>query len=166
MSTNKTIILQHNEHLSTLVDTINSLPDKIDLSNDTVTPATLVEGITAHDASGTAIVGTMTPNVSYNTCTVTLGRKAVYMSKAYMTIYTSENSINTLLVEDISLDTTIENVVCGSMIALVTSSAIIPTYAVSGGAEFIYNNYDHTFWLFSIPQNPTGNVSIVVRDDD
>ena len=32
----------------------------VDLSSDTVTPATLMQGYTAHDASGTAIVGTAT----------------------------------------------------------------------------------------------------------
>lgn len=32
---------------------------KFDLSNDTVTPETLLKGVTAHDASGELIVGTM-----------------------------------------------------------------------------------------------------------
>ena len=31
----------------------------IDLTNDTVTPETLLEGVTAHDASGELIVGKM-----------------------------------------------------------------------------------------------------------
>lgn len=31
----------------------------IDLSNDTVTPETLLEGYTAHDAKGNVIVGTL-----------------------------------------------------------------------------------------------------------
>lgn len=31
----------------------------IDLTNDTVTPQTLADGVTAHDASGNEIVGTM-----------------------------------------------------------------------------------------------------------
>ena len=31
----------------------------IDLTSDTVTPETLLEGVTAHDASGAVIVGTL-----------------------------------------------------------------------------------------------------------
>lgn len=32
----------------------------VDLTSDTVTPETLAEGVTAHDASGSIITGTMT----------------------------------------------------------------------------------------------------------
>ncbi len=35
----------------------------IDLTADTVTPATLMQGYTAHDASGAAIVGTATGGI-------------------------------------------------------------------------------------------------------
>lgn len=45
----------------------------IDLTNDTVTPETLAEGVTAHDKSGAVIVGTMTSGggeVNMNNCTV------------------------------------------------------------------------------------------------
>lgn len=34
----------------------------IDLTEDSVTPETLAEGVTAHDASGKIIVGTMIPS--------------------------------------------------------------------------------------------------------
>lgn len=37
----------------------------IDLTGDTVTPATLLEGITAHDASGNQITGTMSKADGY-----------------------------------------------------------------------------------------------------
>lgn len=46
----------------------------IDLSADTVTADTLAEGVTAHDASGAVITGTMTPGgggvVNMNNCTI------------------------------------------------------------------------------------------------
>lgn len=41
------------------VNTENGLEPLIDLTNDTVTPETLAAGVTAHDASGEVIVGTM-----------------------------------------------------------------------------------------------------------
>ena len=36
---------------------------KLDLRSDTVTPSTLMQGYTAHDASGAAIVGTATGGI-------------------------------------------------------------------------------------------------------
>ena len=38
-------------------NTVNGAETLIDLTEDTVTPATLAEGVTAHDASGNVIVG-------------------------------------------------------------------------------------------------------------
>ena len=44
----------------------------IDLTNDTVTASTLLEGITAHDRSGTLITGTLpTPSLQTKTKTYT-----------------------------------------------------------------------------------------------
>lgn len=42
-----------------VINTENGAETILDLTNDTVTPATLAEGVTAHDASGNVIVGTM-----------------------------------------------------------------------------------------------------------
>lgn len=39
---------------------------KLDISNDTVTPSTLLQGYTAHDNSGTAINGTVTFSAIYS----------------------------------------------------------------------------------------------------
>jgi hypothetical protein len=41
-----------------VVNTENGSETLIDLTKDSVTPSDLVEGVTAHDASGTPIVGT------------------------------------------------------------------------------------------------------------
>lgn len=100
------------------------------------------------------------------TCTVTLGRSVVFLHSACLTTYTAESGMSALSIENISSDTIIEHVVCGSMIAIYTSRALIPAYAVTGGAELIYNDYNHLVWYFSVPKNPTGSVSITVRDDD
>ena len=53
---NMTIIETPDSHGGTVLE----ITGGIDLSNDTVTAATLLQGYTAHDASGTAIVGTAT----------------------------------------------------------------------------------------------------------
>ena len=49
----------------------------IDLTSDSVTPQTMDEGVTAHDASGKKVVGTRsTSNVLYIEQTLTEGQKA------------------------------------------------------------------------------------------
>lgn len=46
-----------------VMNTENGSETLIDLTGDTVTPATLAKGVTAHDASGTVIVGTMNADI-------------------------------------------------------------------------------------------------------
>ena len=55
-----TIEFDHNTGFKDAVDAIPSGGGGPDLSNDTVTAATLLVGETAHDSSGTAITGTLT----------------------------------------------------------------------------------------------------------
>lgn len=58
-------------------NTVNGEEVLMDLTSDTVTPATLAEGTTAHDASGEMITGTMpTDNVRYGSQSLTEAQKA------------------------------------------------------------------------------------------
>lgn len=58
-------------------NTENGAEVLIDLTNDSVTPETLAEGATAHDASGNTITGTLpTDNVRYGKQTLTEAQKA------------------------------------------------------------------------------------------
>ncbi len=59
------------------INTENGTQTLIDLTGDSVTPETLAEGVTAHDASGEVITGTMpTDVVRYGTQTLTETQKA------------------------------------------------------------------------------------------
>lgn len=49
-----------NQHINKVVLGSETL---LDLTSDTVTPSTLMQGYTAHDASGAAIVGTATGGI-------------------------------------------------------------------------------------------------------
>lgn len=60
-----------------VMNTENGAETLIDLTADSVTPETLAAGVTAHDASGEAITGTMpTTNVLYTAQTLTEEQKA------------------------------------------------------------------------------------------
>jgi hypothetical protein len=73
-------------------NTENGPETLIDLTSDTVTPETLAEGATAHDASGRTVTGTMaTTSVLYTAQTLTDAQKEQArnnigtVSTAYMT---------------------------------------------------------------------------------
>lgn len=104
------------------------------------------------------------------TCTVTVNINGLSGRHYFTTIFTEENGMSPGTNEIIGLTkpTIIENVVCGSGVFLITSRPILAGHSVAGGASLI--KYDDTNssakWLFSIPQKPTGEVVITVREDD
>ncbi len=55
-------------------DDVTIVDTTVDLTNDTVTSETLVQGYTAHDASGTAITGTYTTPTLYTVSTTVYGQ--------------------------------------------------------------------------------------------
>lgn len=63
--TNKGGTVTQGDGLEDFPNDIASIPSGVDTSNDTVTPETLAEGVTAHDASGAQITGTMENYVYY-----------------------------------------------------------------------------------------------------
>lgn len=62
---NKGVTLAQGAGFTDFPQAIDSIPIGVDTSNDTVTPETLAEGVTAHDASGAQITGTMENFVYY-----------------------------------------------------------------------------------------------------
>lgn len=105
----------------------------IDLTNDTVTPETLAEGVTAHDASGELITGTMTTgggSENVETCTVeVLCSKGIhlcsyleYVDGAYKLV-TIPNASPLAGGTGVMTETTeliCENVVCGTSFHVAT----------------------------------------------
>ncbi len=62
---NKGVTLEEGAGFTDFPEAIEDIPSGVDTSNDTVTPETLAEGVTAHDKSGAPIVGTMVSKVVY-----------------------------------------------------------------------------------------------------
>lgn len=77
-----------------VMNTANGAETLIDLTADTVTPSTLAEGVTAHDASGEVITGTMpTTNVLYTVQTLTEEQKAQARANIGVTVPTKTSEL-------------------------------------------------------------------------
>lgn len=103
---------------------------------------------------------------SIATCDVTVTQSGLPIRNYYTTAFTESEGIF-LLTNDVHGPNTpfvLQNVVCGSTITLYTYPPIIFGYAVTGGAVLI--NQTSEWCVFSIPQQPTGEVIITVREDD
>ena len=168
MSTNKTTILEHNERLSTLVEAVDNLPDaprgELTITENGTYDVKVYESVAVNVAGSGG--GGSGGSTEIDTCIVTVGRRTLAMLEACFTTYTPQAGITTTKTGAISQDTYITNVVCGSLVVLVTGIPVIPGYTVTGGAELIGNGHMNTTWIFKIPNNPTEAVSIIVRDDD
>jgi surface protein len=78
--TDKGVTLEEGAGFTDFPSAIEDIPTGVDTSNDTVTPATLADGVTAHNAAGEQIEGTMQGGLEMNV-KFTAGNKAI---PAYM----------------------------------------------------------------------------------
>ena len=136
---------------------INRIKNEVDMQTDLITELDMAVDALPEAGSGGETV---------ETCTVTIGSRGIPSMRAYLITYTLEDGINILSMNQVISDTVIEHVVCNSIIAFRINSPIVPGYTVSGGAKCINTSGDSTLQIFSIPQSPTENVSIIIRDDD
>lgn len=103
---------------------------------------------------------------SVNTCSVTLKGSSLPIQNYYTTCYTDVSGIHCQNREDYStFSIVLQDVVCGSFITVKTTFPIIPGHSETGGAQFV-NFINNGIWVFSIPQTPSGDIVITVREDD
>lgn len=74
--TDKGVTLEEGAGFTDFPQAIEDIPTGVDTSNDTVTPATLAEGATAHNAAGEQITGTMQGGLEMNV-KFTAGNKTI-----------------------------------------------------------------------------------------
>lgn len=104
---------------------------------------------------------------SVNTCTVTLKSVSLTIQKCYSTHFTDTTGVY-YQAETNNLSVTrhtLYNVVCGSLITVRTIKPTMAGHSTTGGAELV-NIENNVMWVFSIPQTPSGEITITMRDDD
>lgn len=144
----------------------------IDLTEDTVTPQTLAEGITAHNAAGEVITGVMSTTSggsggNVDTCTITFedisgGDCAISFITAL--VYENGNyNIYTYFLSNEFLNTmTVPNVVCGSAISLGSNLYSLPPYVEIDGSAVLQSigsmsRVATNLYLFSFTAPQTAN---------
>lgn len=156
--------------LQDLLDKVNALPEAENLDTEISTQSTLLSEQDAKIAELAQVLagkaGGGSGGTPIETCTVTVNMVSLPARQYLATIFTEENGISSKTNEMTGLNnpTIVENVVCGSSFYLLTLQPILAGYSVSGGASLIKRNTNN--WFFSIPQKPTGEVVITVREDD
>lgn len=104
-------------------------------------------------------------NENVATCTVTLNGSGITINQVFSTHFTSVHGVHFQASEILSTrNHVLSNVVSGSYIVIRTIWPVLSDYEVTGGAEYIAR-YD-TLWFFSIPQMPSGDIVITVKDLD
>lgn len=102
---------------------------------------------------------------SVETCTVTVIASVLRINGCISTNFNEENGVHCQDCGTLSTGSyIISDVVCGSCIVIQTPYPIIPGYSVQGGAQFLKQHAN--LWVFSVPQSPTGEIIITIRDDD
>lgn len=141
---------------------LNVMENHVDEANlDVATEADLIEQI-ASALEGKA-GGSDGGNIE--TCTVILKHNGLPIFSYYATAFTETDGVFPLTkLSGPSNPTTLSNIVCGSVITLSTANPILFGYSVTNGAELI--DRKNSICIFSIPQQPNGDVTITVREDD
>lgn len=104
---------------------------------------------------------------SYNTCNVIVRQSSLPINYLFTTTFNKDIGLLSFSSrENITNPVVLSNVVCGTIVILQTALGVLPAHSVTGGAELIKFDSYHGVWLFYIPQNSTGDITITVRDDD
>ena len=127
LQTNNTELNQNNTELVDVLEKLNE--GLVDLSGDTVTAEKMIDGITAHQANGIAVIGTIPNNGDVN---------SAIQSGMLKTGYTSGGAIANLIAENIKKGVTIAGVT-GSL----TPEKLFDSGTVKGSGK--------TYW--TIPHN-------------
>lgn len=104
---------------------------------------------------------------SVETCAVTITSNDWRpIHGAYSTHYTDQDGLHPQKMERMS-NTLVElqDVMCGSNITLQTTQFYVPAYDATDGVELL-GNYNGQIFVFSLPQNPTGDITITLIEND
>lgn len=104
---------------------------------------------------------------SVETCTVTITSSDWRpIQSVYSTHYTAQDGLHPQKKEWLG-NTVVElqDVMCGSNITLQTTQFYVPAYDMTDGVEPLWNHNGEIF-VFSLPQNPTGDIAITLIEND
>jgi hypothetical protein len=137
----------------------NTIDNEVDEQSDLIEQImTVVDNLPEAGSGG--------EGTNIRTCTVLIQSTNILIRCYSSTNYTNDAGIHVEHNHDLSgYSYTINDVVCGSILTLHTTNPLIPGGSATGGAirlDFAYGGA----WMFSIPQEPTGDIVITVRDDD
>lgn len=196
LQSNNTALSSNNLDLQSLIDQANALPDAggvelPELANEG-SAADLLSGKQLIDQEGEVITGTFSidnelnsqDNLisqiqtalqgkasggsggdSINTCTVTLRANGLSIMGYSATAFTESDGVFPLVdIATSGSEFILSNIVCGSVITLRTNQPVIFGYSTTNGAEFVTQN--GILCAFFIPQQPSGDIVITVREDD
>jgi arabinogalactan endo-1,4-beta-galactosidase len=101
------------------------------------------------------------------TCAVTIESRGWQpIQSVYSTHYTVQDGLHAQKKEWLG-GTLVElqDVMCGSLVVLQTAQFYAPAYDMTDGVELIWN-YNGQIFVFSLPQNPTGDITITLIEND
>lgn len=137
----------------------------VTVAGDTnLVPENIMSGVSIFGVEGSHSGGS---GRAIETCTVTLKASNMEMRKFFTTIFDqNSNRLSHFSQLNVPNPYVISNVVCGTILVLEASRPVLTGYSVTGGAELIYDSSYTGWWIFYIPQYPSGDITITVRDDN
>lgn len=160
----KTIIPTASEQTVTADSGYDGL-NKVTVNGDeNLVSENIAEGVSIFGVEGSHSGGS---GSAIETCTVTLKASNMGMHMFFTTIFDqNSNRLSHFSQLNVPNPYVISNVVCGTILVLKADIPVLMGYSVTGGAELISDSSYTGWWIFYIPQYPSGDITITVRDDD
>lgn len=146
------------EKLTAVAENVQRAREEVDTQADLIAQIAQAANNLPDAGSGGGSVGT---------CAVTITSSDWRpIQSVYSTHYTAQDGLHPQKKEGLgSTLVELQDAMCGTLVVLQTAQFYAPAYDMTDGVELIWN-YNGQIFVFSLPQNPTGDITITLIEND